>query len=233
MSRLFKTLSDLKILNTRNIKFVLTRVNPSLLKEPDDLDILVKRDNFEQFIKILGSLGYESLSHDKALGGRVRGAQVNLIKPGRIKIDLHKDFTWRATRYLDKELVWKNLARKDIENIKIDVPVDDMDAFLVLINVIFEKTYFSKQDWGKVYKVMDRVFENDVYEKQAIKYGWLGSFKKFKKWWTKDAADNVFPKFLPFGLVLSSYLEKFDVVSLSYYLFFRARYLVNKTLPYD
>ena len=81
----------------------------------------------------LKALGYSASSHDHALGGRVAAAQINLTKPGRIKIDLHKDFTWRRHRYLDLNLLWKKYPQ--------------INKFLIMINIIFEKSYLLKHDY--------------------------------------------------------------------------------------
>ena len=128
-----QTLQDLK-----GIDFLLTRFNPET-KTPDDLDILVNPHNFEKCIETLISRNYRASSHDHALGGRIAGMQANLVKPGRIKIDLHQDFTWRQKQYVDIKKIWENskLNRVDLT----------WDAFLIMINVIFEKTYFVQEDF--------------------------------------------------------------------------------------
>ena len=77
-----QTLQDL-----RGINYLLTRYNPNT-GASDDLDILVRSKDFEGSIYSLERLGYKQSSHDQALGGRIAGIQVNLNRPGRIKIDL-------------------------------------------------------------------------------------------------------------------------------------------------
>ena len=117
------TLEDLK-----NFNFVLTRFNSKFVKH-DDLDVLVHSEDFEKFISTLEKYSYNRSSHDQALGGRITGMQVNLTKPGRIKIDLHQDFTWRRKQYIDIKKIWENSKLNRVD------PV--WDAFLIMINVIF------------------------------------------------------------------------------------------------
>lgn len=225
MSKLGETLKELG-----GIDFVLTRLNRFRKADPDDIDILIEPESFSKAIAALEEEGYEAFSHDQALGGRIKGAQTNLVRPGRLKIDLHKDFTWKKSRYFDLALVWNNLEEKEIDGVKVKTPAADVDAFIVAVNIIFEKTYLTKEDW----QYLRRNFKGPVFKEQAKKYGWEGAYRRFIKWWeSKGSKLQGFPAFLPLTLVLYSYLEKFDLVSFLYYFFFRVRYLLNKTLPYE
>lgn len=214
-----QTLQDLK-----GIDFLLTRFNPET-KTPDDLDILVNPHNFEKCIETLISRNYRASSHDHALGGRIAGMQANLVKPGRIKIDLHQDFTWRQKQYVDIKKIWENskLNRVDLT----------WDAFLIMINVIFEKTYFVQEDFEVFFPQWEKIKNSPEYVQQTIQYGWNNTFVNFKSWMEGQQQKSKSLLFLPVRLVLSSYLEKFDFVSLGYYLFFRIRYVVNNSLPYE
>ncbi len=216
MTKLDKTLSDLnRTAKTNQFKFLVTRFNKNS-PEVSDLDILVKEDGFTNVVNSLQREGYESFSHDMALGGRIPGAQINLVKEGRIKIDLHKDFTWRAKRYLDLDLVWNK------------TPL--IDELLVFISILFEKTYIDQDDYDYIWQKKDKVFANEQFLDQAKKYGWDRTFMNFKNW---QPTDTKLPLFLPFSLVHVSFLEKFHLISFMYYVFFRIRYLLTKTLPYD
>lgn len=216
MIKLNQTIKDLEIASKQGkFKYLITRYNPKQ-KNVDDLDVLVNEKDFEKVVGELEKLGYVASSHDHALGGRVKGAQVNLNKTNRIKIDLHKDFTWRAKRYIDLELVW---SQKDL-----------VDEFLVFINVIFEKAYIDREDYEYIWGKKNRVFENKEFEHQAKKYGWLATFIAFKSW--KPNIKSL-PVFLPLSLIFTSYLEKFHLISFLYFIFFRFRYLIWRILPYD
>lgn len=240
MSKLAPTLEELsEALETDETEFVLTRFNMRNVNEPNDLDILVKPNFFKETIKILIDNGYISSSHDQALGGRIAGMQKNLIKTGRIKIDLHQDFTWRKSRYLDLNLIWENLEERTINGVKIKTPRKKIDVFIVTINIIFEKTYITKEDFKYLETEKDYFGEN-VFREQAEKYGWLRTYKGFLRWWEGGGSrTKSFPAFLPASLIIFSYVEKLihdkklDLVSLLYYFFFRTRYLINKTLPYE
>lgn len=214
-----QTISDLK-----GVQFVLTRFNPKVLL-PDDLDILVRSEDFEKCILILNNLGYQSSSHDKALGGRVPGMQVNLVKSQRIKIDLHKNFTWRKKYYLNIEKIWAS---------SIDNHVDPIwDAFLVVINILFEKTYIMPSEFDLLSSKWSDIVSSLEFTEQATKYGWAKSFALFKEWMSQHLSNRRFPLFLPIKLVLVSFIEKPDLVSFAYYCFFRIRYSINAQLPYE
>ncbi len=205
------------------INYILTRVCYKT-ETPDDLDILVHPEDFERFILKHQKIGYKRLSHDHALGGRIAGMQVNLVKPGKIKIDLHQDFTWRRTQYVDLNKLWENSQKNRLDS--------TWDAFLIMINVIFEKTYFMPDEFELLISQWQKINKSPEFSQQAIKYGWNNTFINFKNWMEKYQQKTKFPLFLPIRLVLSSYLDKFDFVSLAYYLFFRIRYEVNNKLPY-
>lgn len=213
------TLEDLKDLN-----FLLTRFNPRSLNH-DDLDILVRQSDFVKSIIILERLGYKQFSHDYALGGRIEGMQVNLTKPGRIKIDLHQDFTWRRKQYLGLYKLWENSKKNRLD------PV--WDAFLVMINVIFEKTYFMPDEFEIFSLQWQKVRSSPEFFQQIAKYGWSNTFFRFEKWMDGISPNVKFPLFLPVKLIFYSYREKFDFVSFVYYVFFRARFFLTGNLPYD
>lgn len=216
MNILNKTFIDLKnAAKEGKFKYLITRFDRNSIKI-DDLDILVMKNDFEMVISSLQKIGYRKYSHDYALGGRVPGAQINLLKQGRIKIDLHKDFTWRAHRYIDLELVWKN---KTLVN-----------EFLVFISVLFEKTYFDKEDYKHVWKYKTEIFNNRIFQDQAKKHKWYKTFTAFKKWQPEDI---ILPVFIPIRIVAVSFFEKFHLISFLYYIFFKIRYSLKKTLPYD
>jgi len=229
-----------KFTSENSINFTLTRYN-NFQQIPGDLDILVSKKDFNKFVIISQRNKYIKKSHDYALGGRIKGAQVNLDKNGRIKIDLHQDFTWRKSQYLDLEFIRKNIIIQEIDSIKVKVPRAEIDVFLIFINLIFEKTYISKEDYVYTIKNAQNVFNHENFSTQASKYGWVNTWNKFITWYTNTNFKNSrsFPVFLPFTLIMYSYYEKlihekqFDLSSFAYYLFFRARYSLNKTLPYD
>lgn len=229
------TLLELK---KTKIPFLVTRFIDTA--SVDDLDVLVSKKNYSAMIRKLEKLGYAQSSHDHAFGGRKKNYQRNLIKKGRIKVDLHKDFTWRKSKYLNSRLLWKTKKLKEIGSLKVYVPEESIDKFLILINVIFEKTYFLRTDYDHIHVLTKILFADDRFYAQAKKYGWDKTWRKFITWYTTTELDkNNFPVFLPIWIVLYSYVEKFaferkiDLTSLAYYLFFYTRYKVNKKLPYS
>lgn len=214
------TLKDLQGLN-----FILTRFNPKA-KKYDDLDVLVHTEDFEECIRKLEKSGYIQSSHDKALGGRISKMQINLTRPERVKIDLHRDFTWRKKRYLDVEKIWLNSTQNRVNS--------TWDAFLVMINVIFEKTYFMPDDYEMFHTQWQLIKNSEEFMYQVNLYGWKNTFHTFKNWIdNQPAEDKKFPLFLPVKLVLFSYFEKYNFISLIYYLFFRLRFMINRRLPYE
>lgn len=214
-----QTLIDLKEMN-----YLLTRFSPASLS-PDDFDILIHPKDFKECIQLLKTKGYQSFSHDFALGGRIPGMQINLVKANRIKIDLHKDFTWRKTRYLDVEKIWQNSIQNRVD--------PTWDAFLIMVNVIFEKTYFVPDDFDMFFSQWQKIKNSPELLQQTFRYSWNNTFTSFKKWIDNQTKKPNFPLFLPMKLVLSSYFDKFDFVSLVYYFFFRFRYFINNNLPYE
>lgn len=233
-----QTLIDLNSLQKQNIKYILTRFLRNSKSEPDDLDILVKHKDFNIVIKLLSKQGYKSFSHDHALGGRIEGMQKNLVKDGRIKIDLHQDFTWKRSHYLDLEFIWNNLENSIVNRVNYSMPKVKIDIFIIAINIIFEKTYITKDDFNYINKYLPDIFQDVNFDIQAKKYGWLKTYQMFKEWF-RSTEKKKFPVFLPVYLVLFSHIEKLfhdrkiDVISLMYYVFFRIRYEINGVLPYE
>lgn len=229
------TLTDLNTALEKNkIRFLLTRFNTVSVS---DLDILVNSKDFNSVIPLMRNLGYEIQSHDHALGGRENGSQVNLIKSQRVQIDLHKDFTWRKAKYVDLDVLWDESVYKSVEGVNVRQPKIEKDLFLILINIIFEKTYITRTDWQLLSKILPNIFDQEEFDKQATKYHWEKTWGYFKSWALKSHKAR-FPIFLPTKLIFYSYWEKLigdrhiDLRSLLYYVFFRARYLLLQKLPY-
>ena len=237
-SNLSKTLEELQNLENQNIEYLLTRFNRKATSEPDDLDILVRKRDFQKVIRLLNKVGYQSFSHDQALGGRIKGMQKNLVKKDRIKIDLHQDFTWRKTRYLDLHFIWNKMETHKIDGINFLQPQVEIDAFIILINTIFEKTYINKSDFTYIKDYLPLIINNTIFDEQAKKYGWSKTYHLFKKWYLSSKMNST-PIFLPVYLIIFSYIEKFvkdkkiDLISFMYYVFFRIRFQINGVLPYE
>lgn len=235
MNNIPDTLNDLnKAGKNAGIKFLLTRYEP----KTNDLDVCVEREEFSSFIQALEELGYKASLHDQVLGGRIKGEQRNLIKEDRIKIDLHKDFTWRKARYLDLSNIWDNTENKKVLGIGVNVPKDSLNIFLIFINIVFEKTYFSESEIKLIKSQLNAWKRDPLFLSQAKKYGWRSTCVVSMRW-VENFSGRTYPAFLPVWVVLWSYLEKLlhdkeiDLKSLTYYLYFRIRYAVNGILPYE
>lgn len=227
------------ILAQQKIKFVVTRFNKTD-DNAGDLDVLVKPSDFIEVKKALTINGYKSFSHDRAFGGRLLGKQVNLVKKSRVKIDLHQDFTWRGSRYLDTNFIWVSTKMNRIGKTSVLIPSKSVDSFLELINWIFERTYITKKEFTYYWQdIKKAVLIDPVYYRQALKFGWGNTFIKFKRWSNVIYKPDKFPIFLPFHIILYSYFEQlinkktFNLTSFLYYLFFYLRFAINKRLPYD
>lgn len=224
-----ETLGDIKKLK---YDYLITR---HVSDTPNDIDLLVKGEDYLKVIKKLEEAGYFSSSHDHALGGRLPDYQRNLEKKNRIKIDLHKDFTWRKLKYFDVGTLfrYKHCDKK----LKDYSPEPVWDASIVLVNIIFEKTYI-KDEHDYLSKWVREIYENEEITDQFIKFGYEKTMNKFKEWFdTKELSNDI--AFLPLSLIIYSYLEQlinhryFHIKSFMYYFFFRTRYFINKKLPYD
>jgi hypothetical protein len=220
-----------------NIEWILTRFVVRDEQMADDLDVLIHSRDFEKAKDAFRRNGFSLLSHDAALGGRLAGYQINVVKRGFVKIDLHKDFTWRRTKYFSDSFFWEGKIEKDINHTKVFVPGDAENAFLVSTNVIFEKTYFSKHEYEFVMKNHELMCSDRIVD-QARRHGWAKTYVGFCKWIGPKKSPS-FPLFLPWGLVAVSFWEKtihdrqIDIVNLMYTLFFRVRYTLTKQLPYE
>ncbi len=237
MNKIIDTLNDLNsVSRASKVLFVITRYFN--YKNPDDLDILVKKEDYSKFILSLKTLGYETSSHDNALGGRMKGSQINLVKKSRIKIDLHKDFTWRASKYFDLDIIWNNLNQVKIGSNKYYVPSEVNNAFILLVNVLFEKTYLNKSDFTYLKSNFHNIVLSDLLIKQSQKYNWPLSYGLFCNWFKNQKKQNRVI-FVPVFIILLSYIEKlfrgldFNIISFMYYVYFRTRYLIKGTLPYE
>lgn len=240
MNKFKDTISEISnIFNDNEIQFVLIGFDKNNTNKLNDLDILVRSNFFQKSIQVLEANGYKSSSHDQALGGRTKNMQMNLTKLERINIDLHQDFTWRSSKYFDLDLIWKNLIIEKIENVNFHTPEKVIDVFLVIVKIIFEKTYFKKEEYFFIKGIINEISSRIELQVNSSRFGWEKSFNYFIEWFMLLDTPRKWPIFLPISLVINSYVEKFqkdkkiNFVSLVYYFFFRVRFVLNKVLPYD
>ncbi|MBI3090383.1 MAG: nucleotidyltransferase family protein [Candidatus Tectomicrobia bacterium] len=84
-------------------------------------------------------------------GGRMQAyapkKQHDLLVPGLLRIDLHHDFCWQGSHFVDAEFVWSESTTTIIEDIPSPTPNATVEWALVALNLLYERTYLPWLDY--------------------------------------------------------------------------------------
>lgn len=247
IERLKKTLLFLNKKIYPQCPVLVVRTNKFIPYVTYDVDLLVKENDFEKLKKLLRDFNWQFSSHDHSLGGRIPGAQINAQKPRFLNLDIHQDFTWQRSTYVDKKIPWRNIQEVEIAGVSCKTPSLEVEFLLNCADIIFEKFYLTLLDFFYLKTILRKKdLDWSLIEEQTKKFGWNRAFDQLINMVKKIDKDLVlgkkliFPYLFPQRNVLSIFWEKykerrtFDITCFLYYWFCLSRYLFGgkKTLAY-
>lgn len=242
------------------IPHVTTRTYKYLPYITYDIDLFVENDDFIKAIDLFKKAGCQIKSHDPTIlshiSGRIKNQQKNVCKKGLLTIDLHRDFTWQKRKFLDRTLLFKNIRRRKIAGVKVDVPSPEVEFILCLADVGHERFNFTLLDLIWLEGLSHEIKDWSIIFAQANKYGWLRvcryvvslvnaySQKYYNKAIVPDVAQlkvkGDLPFFLPLNVCWLSYWENllytrsFPFLSFAYMHYAKIRYYLSgkRRMPY-
>lgn len=111
--------------DAHGIDFVLIKFS-KLPKPPGDLDILII-NGLEEAENMLKNKGYV---YEPTDADPDRKTYYKTVNGKSVAADLHLDTTWLDIKYLEKEDVWKNREKRNINDIKIPVPCAEYELLI-------------------------------------------------------------------------------------------------------
>jgi len=153
-----------KKLNKEKISFLVIKTYRPIEYVTIDVDVLVKREDFERTKQFLSTADAEirECSSKK---------QVDIIVPGLLRIDLHKGVFWQNSTFLDEDLPWKKVCTKKIRGVTIPIPNLETEIILMLLNLLYERMYIPLLEYLFLQQVSSAV-DWIVIRNQAERYEW-------------------------------------------------------------
>ena len=148
-----------------------------------DVDVLVRPSDFQKAVAVLQEQGATITSHDTSLGGRRRGAQVNVRKNGLLTIDLHQDFTWQHRSYMDEEYVWKAPSISEIQGVMVPTPRPEAALLIALAHLACESFYLTLNDLLQLRPFLARIEDPASMATQVARHGWTQGYGRIVRLW--------------------------------------------------
>lgn len=141
-----------KICKENGIRFLLFKTYKYIPEVVDnDIDLLIKKKDFYQFMKILGRYDFDCLENEP-LKGICRRKDFCTIEP-RTNSSFHELII------MDENQLWNKTEKVEIMGIKIDKPIKEVEVAHLLLSLLYNPNYL-------------RLYLLDVYKN--------GDFRQFK-----------------------------------------------------
>lgn len=130
-----------------------------------DVDVLVRPEDYD-----------EASARLITSGGSVQPyapkQQSDILIPGLLRIDLHRNFHWQGSTFVDQDFLWQHATHSFIEGFICPTPSQTVEWTLIGLNVLYERTYLPWLDYLALSDSAARIDGPLVYT-QARQYGWL------------------------------------------------------------
>lgn len=164
-----------QVFDAHGVNYVIIKL-PKLPKSLSDIDILILDDSIEAAVVALKQMGY-ILEDDVEPHRRT---YVKTVNGERIAVDLHLELSWRRVIYLEKEEIWKNRIKREINGVNIPVPSPEHELLISAAHAVFKHNKITLFD---VLYVNSIITENDInmdfVEETARRNGWQKQFLFF------------------------------------------------------
>ena len=178
----------------------------------NDIDLLVARDDYSKATGLLKDFWGQKSGHKKLDDGCDQFDSEQWYK-----IDLHYQFSWLNSQklFIDNDIVWKNKRIKKLFGVDCFVPSESIEWMLNALNIMYERFYFSINDFVTLSMDLSFVDMALVFE-QANKHQWNKSLDIFNTQFNgiKSFMDNdnkykiIFPYLYNYTDIIQSYWEQ-------------------------
>jgi len=155
----------------QNVPYLVVKTYRSIPYVTYDVDVLVNPLDFIALtskLKQLGELGKHP--------GKQTKKQVNFFASNLLTIDLHEDFSWQGSSYLDESIAWTNTRKQDITGVSCPIPSLEVEFLLEAAHLLFERRYITLLDYIYLYRMSRKALDKHLLLKQVQTHGWDEAF---------------------------------------------------------
>lgn len=134
-----------------------------------DVDILFRKKDYKKALLFLRKLGGHYVDCEKKLQG-------DIIMDGMIRMDMHDDFHWQQSDFIDVDKIWERAEKSTVFGVELDTPCLEDEVSLTLLNLIYERHYIPLIDYHFILKYRDKINWSVVFD-TARKFKWDHALK--------------------------------------------------------
>jgi len=183
----------------------------------DDVDILVRQEDFRDVVRALETRGMRDISRQTRLAQikrlQHRNQEVSMWKKGFWEIELYTDFSWSRLPSLNTSFCWRNTRSVNIFGIECQVPSLEAELLILVNHAIFKEGKVTLRDFLYINFILDKKTDVKIPYAEAKNFGWEQSFQvlisKLREWYkfslNEIPSKNLcFPYLLPLKMICYS-----------------------------
>ncbi len=158
-----------------NIPYLITKTLWHYPCIPNDIDLLVLPERYDEAVSIMSNLKSIDLKH------WITDDEKDVFEAEDFyKVELHKKFSWMITKkpFLDQELAWEGAEKRDYFGLSCPVPNPTFDWIANALNIMFERFYVTINIFYTLTGSKNSIDWN-IVKQQAIKYNWFNTLNHF------------------------------------------------------
>lgn len=154
-----------------DIPFLVVKTYRSIPYVTFDVDVLVHPSDFgfvSSKLKEIGELGKHP--------GKQTKKQVNFFASNQLTVDLHENFSWQGSTYLDDSFAWLNTRKQEIAGVAVPIPSAEVEYLLEAAHLLFERRYITLLDYVYLRRMSQKPLDTQAILKQVQCHGWDNAF---------------------------------------------------------
>jgi len=154
-----------------NIDFIVFKTIAPFYYVSTDVDILVKRRDFEKACALLKQIypreEFERMHNSISAGGR----------SDLVPVDLHYEVSWFGTKSISEESIWERKNSTKFMGVEVSIPSKEDEILILMAHSIFQHHYTILGEFYFITELMNNI-NMEYILKQAIRYHWKSSFQE-------------------------------------------------------
>jgi len=154
-----------------NVPYLVVKTYRSIPYVTFDVDVLVHPSDFTfvySKLKEIGELGKHP--------GKQTKKQVNFFASNQLTVDLHENFSWQGSTYLDDSFAWMNTRKQEIAGVVCPIPSAEVETILEAAHLLFERRYITLLDYIYLRRMSEKPLDGQAIHKQVQCHGWDDAF---------------------------------------------------------
>jgi len=154
-----------------NVPYLVVKTYRSIPYVTFDVDVLVHPSDFTFIsakLKELGELGKHP--------GKQTKKQINFFTSNQLTVDMHENFSWQGSTYLDGSFAWMNTRKQEIAGVICPISSAEVEFLLEGAHLLFERRYITLLDYIYLRRMSEGPLNTQLLLEQVKNHGWDYAF---------------------------------------------------------